>query len=81
MESYFFRVLLSAFLLTRINHRRALKSAQEQEDRQRRRNKRDRARHAVETAEQRNERLKKRQERDHARHAAQTVSERQATLQ
>ena len=33
MESYFFRVLPSAFSLTRSNLRRALKSAQEQEDR------------------------------------------------
>ena len=38
-----FRVLPSAFLLTRSNPRRPLKSAQEQEDRRRRRNKRDRA--------------------------------------
>ena len=80
MECYFFRVLPSAFLLTRSNPRRALKLVQEQEDRRRRRNKRDRTRHAAETAEQRNERLKKRREKDHARHAAQTVSERQATL-
>ena len=72
MESYFFRVLPSAFLLTQSNPRRALKSAQEQEDRQQGRNK-----GAAETAEQRGERLKKRQERDHA----QIVSERQATSQ
>ena len=68
-------------MLTRSNVRRALKSAQEQEDRRRRRIKIDRARRAAETAEQRSERLKKRRERDHARHAAQTVSERQATSQ
>ena len=80
-ESYFFRVLLLTFLLTWSNPKRALKSAQEQEDWQRRRNKRDRARRAAETAEQRSERLQKRRERDHARHAAQTVSERQATSQ
>ena len=69
MESYFFRVLPSAFLLTRSDPRRALKSAQEQEDWRRRRNKRDRARRAAETAEQRSERLKKRRVADHARHA------------
>ena len=79
MESYFFRVLPSTFLLTWTNPGRALKSAQEQEDRRWRRNKRDRAQRAAETAEQRSKRLKKRRERDHARHAAQTVSERQAT--
>ena len=39
MESYFFRVLLSTFLLTWSNPRRALKSAQEQEDWRRWRNK------------------------------------------
>ena len=44
MESYFFRVLPSTFLLTWSNPKRALKSAQEQQDRRRRRNKRDRAR-------------------------------------
>ena len=81
MESYFFRVLPSTFLLTWSNPKRALKSVQEQEDRRRWRNKKDRARHAAETAEQRSKRLKKRRERDHARHTAQTVSERQATLQ
>ena len=81
MESYFFRVLPSAFLLTWSNPKRARKSAQEQEDQRRRRNKRDRARHAAETAQQRSKRLKKWQERDHARHTAQTVSERQATSQ
>ena len=63
------------------NPRRALKSAQEQEDRRRRRNERDRARRAAETAEQRSERLRKRRERDHARRAAQTASESQATSQ
>ena len=57
------------------NPRRALKSAQEQEDRRRRRNERDRARRAAETAEQRSERLRKRRERDCARRAAQTASE------
>ena len=63
------------------NPRRALKSAQEQEDRRRRRNKRDRARRAAETVEQMSERLRKRRERDCARRAAQTASERQATSQ
>ena len=77
MESYFFRVLPSASLLTRSNPRRALKLAQEQEDWRRRRNKRDRAWRAAETAEQRNERGGRRIRP--CRHAAQTVSEREAT--
>ena len=63
------------------NPRRALKSAQKQEDRRPCRNERDRARCAPETAEQRNKRLRKRRERDCARRAAQTASERQATSQ
>ena len=77
---YFFRVLPSAFLLTRSdprraqNQRRSKKIGDEGETR-------DRARRAAETAEQRSEQLKKRREADHARHAAQTVSERQATSQ
>ena len=53
MESYFFRVLPSTFLLTWSNSWRAITSAQEQEDRRWRRNKRDRAQRAAETAEQR----------------------------
>ena len=85
LRDYFFsqRFSLHAFfnMDTQINPRRALKSAQVQEDRRRRRNERDRARHVAETAEQRSERLRKRRERDHARHAAQTASERQATSQ
>ena len=63
------------------NPRKALKLAQGQEDRRRRRNERDNARHAAETAEQRSERLRKQRERDRARHVAQTASERQATSQ
>ena len=63
------------------NPRRALKPAQEQEDRRRCRNERDRAQHPAEIAKKRSERLRKRRERDHARHAAQTASERQATSQ
>ena len=63
------------------NPRRALKSAQEQEDRRWRRNERDRARRAAETAEQRSERLRKRRERDRARRATPTAGERQATSQ
>ena len=58
---------------THSSPRRALKSAQEQEDRRRPRNERDRARHAAKTAEQRSERLTKRRERDRARHAAQLL--------
>ena len=57
------------------NPRRALKSAQEQKDRQRRRIERDRAQRAAETAEQRSERLRERRERDRARRIAQTSSE------
>ena len=64
---------------THSNPRRAVKSAQEQEDRRR----------GAETKEtvldelqrQRNERLRKRREKDRARRAAQTASERQATSQ
>ena len=63
------------------NPRRALRSAQEQEDWRWHRNERDRARRAAETVEQRSERLRKQRERDCARHAAQTASERQATSQ
>ena len=63
------------------NPRKALKLAQEQEDRRRRRNERDSARRAAETAEQRSERLRKQRERYRARHVAQTASERQATSQ
>ena len=66
---------------TQSNPRRALKSAQEQDDRRRRRNERDRGRCAAETAEQRSERLRKRKERDRARRAAQSVSKRQAASQ
>ena len=61
------------------NPRRALKSAQEQEDRRWHRKERDRVRRAAETAEQRSKRLRKWRERDRARCAAQTASERQAT--
>ena len=68
-------------VLFNMDPRRTLKSAQEQEDRRRRRNERDRARRAAETVEQRSERLRKRRERDRARRAAQTGSERQATSQ
>ena len=82
------RVLPSVFSATSCNnahsnHRRALKSAQEQEDWWRCRNERDRARHAAETAEQmqRSERLRKRRERDCARCTAQTANERQVTSQ
>ena len=63
------------------NPRKALKLAQEQEDRRRRRNERDSARRAAETAEQRSERLRKQRERYRARRVAQTASERQATSQ
>ena len=48
------------------NPRRALKSAQEQENHRRRRNERDRAWRAAETVEQRSERLRKQMERDRA---------------
>ena len=58
---------------THSNPRRALKSAQEQEDRRWYRNERDRAWRAAETAEQRSERLTKRRERDRARCAAQLL--------
>ena len=63
------------------NPRRALKLAQQQEDRRWHRNERDRAQRAAEIAEKRSEKLRKRRERDRARHAAQTASERQATSQ
>ena len=59
------------------NPKRALKSAQEQEDRQRCRNERGRST-CCRDSEQRGERLRKRRERDRARRAAQTASERQA---
>ena len=76
-----FRLQVVLNIDTHRNPRRALKSAQEQEDRWRRRNERDRARHAAETVEQRSERLRKQRERDCARRAAQTPSERQAASQ
>ena len=66
---------------TQSNPRRALKSAQEQEDQRRQRNETDRAQRAAVAVEQRSEWLRKRKERDRARHAAQTASERQATSQ
>ena len=66
---------------TQSNSRRALKSAQEQEDRRQRRNERDRARRAAETEKKMSERLRKRRERGRARRTAQTASETQATSQ
>jgi len=58
------------------NPRRALKSAQEQEEQRWHRNERDRAGHAAETVEQRTERkILNGEERDGARRTAQTASE------
>ena len=74
-----FRLQVVLNMDTQSNPRRALKSAQEQEDRRQRRNERDRARRAAEIAEQRGERLRKWRERDRARCAAQTASEKQVT--
>ena len=76
-----FRLQVVLNMDTQSNPRRALKSAQEQEDRRQHRNERDRARRAAETAEQRSERLRKQRERDCARCAAQTASERQVASQ
>ena len=58
LQRFSLQVLLN--MATRSNPRRTLKSAQEQEDQWRRRNKRERARRV---AEQKSKRLKKRQER------------------
>ena len=76
-----FRLQVVLKMDTCSNPRRALKSAQEQEDMWWHRNKRGRVRSAAETVEQRSEGLRKWRERDRARRTAQTASERQATSQ